>query len=127
VVRGATLVEVVAGLALLASLLTALLLARARYSQQWVLANQRLAAVQLADELLAEWWTEPQELPRADQGVLDEQRGWKWRTQVIQNHAADSIGVEVIRLEILQEDPEAIPLATLEIVLPQQMIEEAMP
>ena len=50
-----TLVEVVAGLALLGSVLVALLLARAAYLRQWARADRQLQAVAAADELLTVW------------------------------------------------------------------------
>ena len=63
-----TLVEVVGGLALLATLLVAALLAQGRYMRQAASADRRLQAVTAADALLTSWRLDPRSLPHS--GVL---------------------------------------------------------
>src|SRR5688500_5138483 len=102
--RAATLVEVVAGLALMATLLVALLLVHGRSTRQAAAAERRLQAVAAADALLAEWWPSPATFPRSSSGWVD--RGgtdFSWRTRLVANGEAERLGAAVVRLEVLDE------------------------
>ena len=70
--RGATLVEVMAGLVLLGTLLVAIINAKGNHMRQWSQANARLQAIAAADELLDKWWKNTRELPRSDSGQIDD-------------------------------------------------------
>ncbi len=121
--NGFTLIEVIAGLAILGSLLAATVLARVAYTRQWVKANQKLEAVAAADALLAQWWRAPEGLPVSGAGDVP---GWEkltWRTHELPDDAAASIGGRVVRLEILplgghQTAETESPWATVDVVLP---------
>src|SRR5580765_2955956 len=102
-----TLVEVVGALGLLATLLVALLLARARYTHQAALAQRRLQAVAAADALLATWHQDPRSLPRAGSGAVAGERQFTWRTQRVVSAAVNEMGAAVVRLEILDDRAEA--------------------
>lgn len=93
-----TLVEVIGGLALLATLLVALLLARGRYTHQAALADRRLVAVAAADQLLTSWHQDPSTLVRGGVGTID---GLGWRTQLVNNPGVNALDAQVVRLEIL--------------------------
>src|SRR5688500_6139833 len=83
--RGMTLVEVVGGLALLGTLLVAVLLARGRYIRQAAIADRRLQAVAAADALLAQWHQDPRSLPRAASGDVPGDGQFTWRTRTVSN------------------------------------------
>src|SRR3954469_13058968 len=85
--RGLTLVEVVAGLALLATLLVAVLGTKARVTRQWAHANRRLEAIAAADKLLAAWWATPATFPRKSSGNVAGDAGLSWRTTPVGNEA----------------------------------------
>ena len=102
-----TLVEVVGGLGLLATLLVALLLAKARYTHQAAAADRRLQAVAAADALLAGWHQEPRSLVRAGSGVVVGGGEFSWRTEGVVNGSVAELGAAVVRLEILDERSEA--------------------
>src|SRR5690242_15468676 len=91
-----TLVEVVGALALLAALLVALLLAKARCTHQAALAQRRVQAVAAADALLATWHQDPRSLPRAASGTLAGDQQFAWRTQTLSNPAANDLGAAVV-------------------------------
>lgn len=109
-----TLVEVVGGLALLATLLVALLLAKARYTRQAAQAERRLQAVAAADALLATWQRDPRAIPRTGgSGALAGEAGLSWRAQGITNAVASELGAAVVRLEIVDDRPDAAADAVL--------------
>src|SRR5215212_9647609 len=91
-----TLLEVVAGLALLASLLAALVMAKARYVRQ---------AVAAADEFLASWHRNPRSLPRdfSGSGDVSGDRRLAWRLRPVANAGIEELGGRVVRLEVLDE------------------------
>lgn len=126
-----TLIEVVASLALLASLLVGLLLAKARYTRQSALADRRIEAVRAVDRLLAAWWAEPARFPRRGTGPIDGAADLSWRTSLVANPTLNELGAQVVRLEVIDDRPGAPPpegvLATVEVVLRDPRVEPAAP
>ena len=113
--RGMTLIEVLGGLTILATLLVAMLAARDRYTRQWFRADQRMEAAAVADELLTTWWQKPHEFPRRSAGSVE---GWRWQTRIVTDAAARGLGVEVVRLRVEPaDDPSFTPVA-IDVVLP---------
>lgn len=99
---GATLVEVVVGLAIMGTLLVGILMARQNHTKQFDHAQSKIVAVQAADELLTKWWRDPEQFPRHASGVCPGVDHLFWRTNIRQNHNASQLGIEVVRLEILE-------------------------
>jgi hypothetical protein len=115
-----TLLEVVAGLALLASLLGALVMAKARYARQAAAADRRVEAVAAADELLAAWHQNPRALPLefSGSGAVPGERRLAWRLRPVVNAGVEELGGRVVRLEVLDERLAPPPvLVTLETVV----------
>ncbi len=98
--RAMTLVEVVLGLVLLATLLVAVLLTRARLVRQTVAAQRRAAAVAAADELLSRWWGDKKNFPVDGEGAVQDRPELAWRTRVAADETARSLGGRVVALEI---------------------------
>src|SRR5215210_5494241 len=98
--RGMTLIEVLAGLALLAGLLVGVLAVKSRCARQWTHANRRLAAVAAADALLSAWWQEPASFPRSGAGTVEGNAGLAWRTRVVPNAQVNALGATTVRLEV---------------------------
>jgi hypothetical protein len=100
-----TLLEVVAGLALLASLLAALVMAKARYARQAAAADRRVEAVAAADALLAGWHQDPRSLPRdfSGSGAVPGDRRLAWQMRPVANAGVEELGGRVVRLEVLDE------------------------
>src|SRR4029434_11142198 len=86
---GMTLVEVIAGLVVLGTLLAAVTVARGRFLRQWAEADRRVPATRAADALLSEWLSgSPQAVPIRSQGPLvGGAANQIWRTQVIRDSA----------------------------------------
>jgi Tfp pilus assembly protein PilV len=110
---GMTLVEVVAGLMLLATLLASLVTVKAGLMRQNRLAERRREAVSAADQLLAQWWQNPKTFPRSATGATPS--GLLWQTRVVPNPAAQAAGAQVVRLEVSDESGTQ---AALELLLP---------
>src|SRR4051812_18319241 len=100
---GLTLVEVVAGLALLSTLLVAVLSTKARVTRQWAHAQRKLEATAAADKLLAAWWATPAAFPRRSAGTVPGDGGLAWRTAPVANEVVRPLGASVVRLEIIDE------------------------
>ena len=115
-----TLLEVVAGLALLASLLGALVMAKARYARQAAAADRRVEAVAAADELLAGWHQNPRALPRdfSGSGAFPGDRRLAWRLRPVVNAGVEELGGRVVRLEVLDErlSPSSVLVAVETVV-----------
>jgi len=109
-----TLVEVIGGLALLATLLVATLLARSRYVHQSAVAERRLEAVAAADALLTTWHQDTRALVRDGSGLIPGEQELAWRTQTLPNAEATDLGAVVVQLQILDTRPQAAasPLLT---------------
>ena len=109
-----TLVEVIGGLALLATLLVATLLARSRYVHQSTVAERRLQAVAAADALLTTWHQDTRGLPRDGSGLIPGDQELGWRTQTLSNADATDLGAVVVQLQVLDTRPQAAgsPLLT---------------
>lgn len=108
-----TLVEVVAGLALLATLMASLLAVKTRVVHQAGLTERRAQAVAAADQLLSEWWRNPKTFPRASAGMLPS--GFGWRTRIVNN--SPEVGGQVVRLEMF-DGPDIAPTVAVELLLP---------
>lgn len=116
--RGLTLIEVLASLALLGTLLVALVQARGDHLRQWTLAQRKLEAVDAAERLLEAWWADPATLPRSGSGTLD--GGWRWRTQVREAPALEheALHAELVRLEVLEAEGPKV-LVTIDLFVPR--------
>ena len=118
--RGMTLIEVVAGLAILASMLTAIFSVKSRVTRQTRITERRREATAVADALLASWWQNKNTFPRSESGPVEGGQNFIWRTQPIPNPSAQACGAEVVRLEVLDATslPAPAPLVTVELILP---------
>ena len=114
-----TLVELLAGLALMGSVLTGLLVARQRCLIQWRQANLRIDTCLAADQLLASCWQQPQSLPRAGSGTTGAQRQYTWTTQRVPNAEVELLGGRVIRLEVAGSGAAA-PRVIVDVVVPAE-------
>jgi hypothetical protein len=111
-----TLVEVVAALAMLGTLLVAVLLARAGYVRQAAAADRRLQAVAAADALLAAWHRDPASLPRSGSGMVAGDGQFSWRTRAVANPDAAALGADTLRLEVLDDRAAGAVLVGVEFV-----------
>lgn len=114
-----TLVEVLAGLVVLGTLLAAVTVARGRLLRQWAEADRRLQATRALDVLLSEWLSgSPQAVPVTSQGPLvGGAANQVWRTRLMRDPAAAELGAVVVRLEVFDTVNSRKPTVTLDFLL----------
>ena len=98
--RGLTLIEVVAAIAILGTLLVGVVLAKSRHTRQLERARAQAGAVQAADALIADWWTRPQGVPIDDRGTVPGDPDLSWRTRLVDNRSVAALGARVVRVEV---------------------------
>ena len=79
--RGLTLIEVLAGLALMGGVFAAMLIAHGRFMRQRERAQKREAAIEATDRLLQRWWSEDRPWPVHDTGELAKTNGLRWQIE----------------------------------------------
>ena len=140
--RGMTLVEVVAALMLSATALVGVLIAYGRAVRQQHVASLRLEAVQVADELLAEWFAQSGSLPTPElnrtsvTGVIKGDDRWIWRFSKLEStaenppYASRRFNVSTYQLEIIAKASGQVPqrtLVTMELVGSIEPIASVLP
>ena len=100
--RGITLVEVVVGLTLMASVLVGSLISFSAHQRQLRSAESKLAAVSIADDLLSRLSGSRGGVPRAARGTIAGRPGWYWQTRIVGVAAPAGIPLQVIRLEVIE-------------------------
>jgi prepilin-type N-terminal cleavage/methylation domain-containing protein len=99
---GLTLIEVIAALVILGTLLVGIVLSRSRHSRQIALAERKMQAVRAADGLLTRWWSSPEGIPLGNSGQVESDPSLRWRTEVRPDPTLEKLDVRVVRLEILE-------------------------
>src|SRR6266404_4194709 len=99
--RGTTLIEVLAGLVILGTLLVSVAAARGRFLRQWAEADRRLAIVKATDAMMANWLAGPaQNVPLRGEGPLSGVSECVWRARIVPNPEARHLGAVVVRAEV---------------------------
>ena len=80
--QGMTLVEVLAALTILSTLMVTFLVSQSQSLAQQRAANHRRDAAATAEELLAEWRLEELPLTQPARGGFEEMTEWSWRRDV---------------------------------------------
>ncbi len=117
-----TLLEVVVGLLLMATVLVGSLLSFSAHRKQRRVAEAKIVAVELADEWLNRWMISPDGIPPSDRGWVAGRPNWYWQTSVVGTAAPAGIALRVIRFEIVEVTDDRLqrPLATVEVVGPAE-------
>jgi len=103
--RGTTLIEVLAGLVVLGTVLVSITIARGRFLRQWGDAQRKLAATHAADVLLAQWMAGPSTaVPMDSSAAVTDLPDCYWQTHRLDQPAAAGLSAAVVRLEIFQKD-----------------------
>lgn len=105
---GLTLIEVVAAIAILGTIVTGIVLAKSRLTRQTVAARQTNAMVRATDELIAGWWVDPQGIPVEQSGSIPGNESLVWQTRLVENLPLEARGAQVVRVEV-RDGGEAIP------------------
>ena len=97
-----TLIEVIAGLVVLAVLISAVALARGRLLGQWETAQKKTQAARAVDRMLAGWLGSESgdSIPVPSQGGLEGAENCTWRTTFAVDPSAARVGCVIVRLEV---------------------------
>lgn len=122
---GLTLVEVVAAITILGTVLVGVVLSKSRHTHQAALTQRQNVAVRATDGLIANWWASPGGVPVSESGVIEAEIPLTWTTRVVENKAIEDLGALVVRVEVRELSPvnlgpgvEGGPLVVVEMVLP---------
>ena len=112
-----TLIEIVAGLVILGTVLASLAIARGRFARQWSAADRKLAAVRALDALVTEWMNAPGDgaVPLNREGRVADSRGLLWRTRAFRDPEARRLSAVIVRVEVT--DRTESPLAAVDLLV----------
>ncbi|MFA6135166.1 MAG: type II secretion system protein [Phycisphaerae bacterium] len=114
-----TLVEVLAGSALLGILLVAIVVANARLTAQTRRAADHVEAAEAAEGLLQYLWMDRDAFPRTGGGDVPGHPGWSWRAMRIDNADVATLGGEAVSVEVFSPgESNQVPSARVELALP---------
>lgn len=121
---GLTLIEVLAAIAILGTVLAGVVLSKSRHTHQLALSRRKNEAVRAADRLIGGWWTGSEGVPVGKSGPIEADASLTWRTRIVPNDAIARLDARVVRVEILdagqgENGPApAAPVVTVDLVLP---------
>src|SRR5438477_11640215 len=115
--RATTLIEVLAGLVVLGTVLTSVAVARGRFLRQWKEADDRLTAAHAVDELIGAWMSSGG-VPTPSAGSFTQLARVSWRTRYVQNRPAEQLGAAVVRVEALSNrQVELRPIVSVDLLV----------
>jgi len=117
--RGLTLIEVVAGLALMGTLVAAMLSGKSRFTGQYHHAQRVLAAVDAMDAFLIDRWPTVETIEDGESGDLEGQKNLGWRVSVVDDPVAADWHCRVVRVQVLDSlgEPGALPLVSVDLLV----------
>ena len=95
-----SLIELIAAIAVLGTLLVGIVLAKARHTRQLARADRVHEAVLAADDLLATWWADGPGIPSNSRGPTPTDDTLQWTTRPVEHDALERLGARVIRVSI---------------------------
>jgi type II secretory pathway component PulJ len=124
--RGTTLIEVIAGLVILSTLLVSVAMARGRFLRQWSDADRRIQVTQSVDHLLSRWLSAPPSaLPISGQGNLEDAPNFIWRTRPMNDPAAGHFGAITVRLEAFDSRFQGPAIVTVDFLVHDIRLDKA--
>ena len=118
---GLTLLEVLAAVAILGTILVGVVMAKSRHMRQMAAIGRQDAAVRAADELIAAWWASPRGVPVGESGELAGDGSLVWQTRAVANKEIEALGARVVRVEVRSSlagtDAQNRPSVAVDLVL----------
>lgn len=113
------MIEVLATLVLLSTLLVGALLASVRHGEQIRQSHLRREMTRLADKMLFAWFQEPNGIPRQRRGEIEGYDNIFWQTRPVRGRQHPKLGIEVVRFEIVDKLKDRHPvIVSVELVVP---------
>ena len=112
--------EVIAGIALLGTLLAGLMLGFSAHVRQYKVAKLRIHATEKLDRQLEQWYSDGSELPIDGAGELSADPPLTWRTSTVRSQQALRLNAVVVRVEVRRPDrPDSSPpVLAMELLAP---------
>lgn len=113
-----TLLEVVVGTLLLASVLVTSMMAFGAHHRQARLADAKREAVAIADELLHQFDGRPEGIPTIGRGVIPGKQAWYWQASIVGTTSPATVPMHVVRFEVkeLTTNGQRRSLASVDVV-----------
>ena len=99
--RGFTLLEVIVALALMGSVLVASLLAFSQHRKQLSMADKRIEATMIADQLVSQLSSQRDGIPVGARGIVAGKTNWIWQTSPVGTTTLATVEMQVLRFQIL--------------------------
>ncbi|QDU70610.1 type IV pilus modification PilV family protein [Mucisphaera calidilacus] len=130
---GLTLIEVVAALAILGTILATMVMAKSYHTRQLANADKQSRAVTLTDNLIAAWWTDEKGIPIGAAGTFPTEPEFIWQTQIVRNDPVQDLGARVVRIivaeksdtDLVTEDDERVRIV-VDLVVPDPRVRRIM-
>lgn len=107
VAAGLTLIEVIAAIAILGTVLVGIVMAKGRHMRQMALTHRQADIVSATDDLISRWWLNGQTIPAPRSGTLSGDPTLVWQTRLVTHPVLKSLEAQVVRLEVF--DTRALP------------------
>src|SRR3954451_17758609 len=120
--RGMTLIEVLAGLVVLAVLISSVAVARGRFLRQYAEGQRKLQAADAVDRMLAGWIAgggKDDTIPVPARGELNGADGCTWRTSWVADTASARLGAGIVRVEVFSGASRLMAIEVLKHVPPR--------
>lgn len=114
-----TLIEVLAGMVLLAGVVSTTLVAISSHRRASELLGKQRSALLAADALLSEWYQSSAQIPVPSQGAVGIGSDFFWRTRRVGTQQVCGVWTDTIRLEIMVSSlsqSNTPPLATIDVL-----------
>lgn len=124
-----TLVEVIAGIALLGTLLAGLMLGFSAHVRQYRAAALRIQSIEKLDRQLELWYAAGGTLPVDSEGPLSSEPPLTWRTSTVHSAPAGRLNSVIVRVEVRRPGraDSSPPVVTVELLHPAAALDGRPP
>ena len=111
------MVEVITSVVLLSTLLVGMLTAYSRHVRQLNRASELNVAVELTDQLLADWFRESNPLSDNRTGIFEGNPDFFWRVNLNRTGPENQVGARIIVLQVLKtKEPASTPVLEVDLL-----------
>lgn len=118
--RAFTLLEVIVALALMGSVLVGSLMAFSIHRRQLSLADKRIQATMLADQLVDALSSQQDGIPTNSRGQVPGHDNWIWQTTPVGTTMIATATMQIVRFQIVESGPTPTRLVSVDIVVAEQ-------